>query len=196
MPFVRRKTRAPKGAEAVREALVSAVIRLLDRKSVAEISVKEIAAEARVNHGLVHRHFGSKEALVREAVERTNARIGREYPEERQASFTLALLRRRPEIARILARCCLDGPRDLLALAAPPPERMEKHLRPIRRLIARLGLEGRIDPNVLDAVGAAALFGWIVFKPLFEAGFPIPPDADERLAEIVALVDAFMDETS
>ncbi len=181
------------GSEAVREALIAAVLRLLDRRSLADISVRDIAAEAGVNHGLVHRHFGSKDALVREAIRRTNERIRSEHPALGQTRWTAALLRNRPEIARILARCCLDGPRDLLPLAAPPPDVLETYVAPVRAAMARLGLGDADDAYVINAAGCAALLGWVILRPLFESGWGLPADTDERFARIAAILDRLLD---
>lgn len=178
-------------AGATRSALIRAAIELLDRRSAADISVKDIAGRAGVNHGLVHRYFGSKEGLFREAFRRTHEDVRRTYPETGQAVFTVSLLEARPEIARILARCCLDGPRDLLELAAPAPAQLEVYVRPIRRALERAGLARALDPYVVNAAACAMLFGWIVFRPLFRTrGYGLPPDADERFAAIAALLDA------
>jgi AcrR family transcriptional regulator len=168
---------------------VAAVIRLMDRRSVAGISVKEIAAEAGVNHGLVHRYFGSKDGLIREAIVRTNERVNSGRRPQQHSLWFYRLLERSPEIARVLARCCLDGPRDLLPLAAPPPEVLERYVRPLREGLERLGLAGRIDPYVLNAMGVAALLGWVVFRPLFEAGFGLPEGAQLKGAEVARMLD-------
>jgi AcrR family transcriptional regulator len=180
-------------AEKTKEALIDAVIRLLGRRSVADISVRDIALEAGVNHGLVHRYFGSKERLIREAFVRTNASVHRSHLDRAPGSVTswsFDLLRRRPELARVVARCCLDGPRDVLELAGPPPERHASYLRPIRAALRRAGLEGRIDPAVVNAAGAAALLGWVVFRPLLEAGYKVPRDADDQMALLASLLDS------
>ncbi|HVY62998.1 MAG TPA: TetR/AcrR family transcriptional regulator [Planctomycetota bacterium] len=179
-------------AEETKERLIEAVIRLMDGRAVADISVKDIAAAAGVNHGLVHRYFGSKEALVREAVVRTNALVSGSAPQVGRATWMLRLLRERPEIARILARCCLDGPRDLLPLAAPPAEVREPYVAGIRRALAALGLGERApDPYVVNAAGCAAALGWVVFRPLFEQGFGLPPgpDADAQVEAMASFLD-------
>lgn len=178
------------GAEETKERLIAAVARLLDRRSVADLSVKEIAAAAGVNHGLVHRYFGSKENLVRESIARTNARISADIPRAGTAGWTFDLLRTHPELARILARCCIDGPHDLLAAAKPPPDRVELHSFQIGEALARFGLPGITDPHVLNALGLAAMLGWIVFRPLFDAGYRLPPDADARIEAIIDLIDS------
>jgi AcrR family transcriptional regulator len=180
-------------AVETKEALLAAVIRLLDRHSVADVSVKAIAAEAGVNHGLVHRYFGSKDGLVREAMQRTNARIYAALQPGSRSELCHALLQANPEVARIVARCCLDGPRDLLALAGPPAGALEAYVEPVRRALRLLGLEGQLDPYVVNAMAVSALLGWFVFRPLLDAGFGLPPDADEHGARLARLLDALIE---
>jgi AcrR family transcriptional regulator len=180
-------------AEETKEALVAAVIRLMDQRSVAEVTVKDIAAEAGVNHGLVHRYFGSKDNLVREPVVRTHEKVNQGRPAVGHSLWFYRLLMQQPEIARILARCCLDGPRDLLSLAEPPPELLESCVQPIREGLEKLGLAKLLDAHVLNAVGLAALLGWVVFRPLLESGFGLPKDTEEIGAQLARMADALME---
>ena len=55
----------PHGQRETVAALIDAAIALLAERGPAAVSVRDIATRAGVNHGLVHRHFGSKQALVR-----------------------------------------------------------------------------------------------------------------------------------
>ncbi len=50
----------PRGPDAVRNALIEATAKLCGERSPALVSVRDIAAEAGVNHGQVHHYFGSK----------------------------------------------------------------------------------------------------------------------------------------
>src|ERR1051325_9661060 len=103
--MVSRRKR-PRGAAATKDALVDAFLRLVARRPVADVSVRDVAAAARVNHGLVHRHFGSKEGLVRAAVaELSRLAFADERPGLTAGSF--ALLSEHPELPIIVARCCL-----------------------------------------------------------------------------------------
>jgi AcrR family transcriptional regulator len=184
--------KAPRSsADAVKEALVDAVIALLARRSAADISVRDIAKKARVNHGLVHRHFGSKDALVREAVRRTSAMINEARPTPPQMLWSHALFRERPDLAHVVARCCLDGPRDVLKLAALPRKARKAIHRSIEEALERMGIPG-VDAPTLNAFFVAGLLGWIVFRPLLDASFDLPRDADERLAKIATLVDSLL----
>jgi AcrR family transcriptional regulator len=51
-----------------RRALVDAAKRLLPARSPSTVTGRELAAEAGVNYGLVHHHFGGKDAVFREAL--------------------------------------------------------------------------------------------------------------------------------
>ena len=61
----RDRTKAPRGRDAVVEALIASATELFAERGTEGASVREVAAAAGVNHALVFRHFGSKERLVR-----------------------------------------------------------------------------------------------------------------------------------
>jgi AcrR family transcriptional regulator len=60
---------------AARRALLDAAERLLIDEGHAGITTRKVAAEAGVNHGLVHYYFGSIEELLFQAMERYTARL-------------------------------------------------------------------------------------------------------------------------
>ena len=64
-----------RGKNQAVEALIEAAIELTSRKGPEGFSVREVAALAGVNHGLVHRHFGGKSELIRAAMNAMGARI-------------------------------------------------------------------------------------------------------------------------
>ncbi len=98
----------PMGPDAVRDALVEATIELIVSKGMA-ISVREIAAKADVNHGLIHTYFGSKDGLFRAAFDHLNTRAARERDAHGFPPLDLAN-RRGGELAKALARVTLDAP--------------------------------------------------------------------------------------
>jgi AcrR family transcriptional regulator len=66
----------PTGArDAARTALLDAAERLLIEAGHAAITTRKVAAEAGVNHGLVHYYFGSIEELLFQAMERYTERL-------------------------------------------------------------------------------------------------------------------------
>ena len=180
-------TDSPRVAKT-KAALVSALLELWAERPVADISVREIARVAGVNHGLVHRHFGSKEGLVREAARVVGERFQTPVSEA-SLSHVVAQVERAPELARVIARCCLDGPHDALSIAVPPAEDLEELVAPIRPLLAALGLGDDVDPHVVNALSIAAVLGWHLYRPLLE-GLALPEDADAQLARFVERVDA------
>jgi AcrR family transcriptional regulator len=63
-PSDTRKRRQPLSRELSEQRLIEATIVLLKTHTVSEISVRQVAHEADVNHGLVHSYFGSKSGLM------------------------------------------------------------------------------------------------------------------------------------
>jgi AcrR family transcriptional regulator len=61
--------------EAAKGALLDAAERLLVETGSAGVTTRRLAAEAGVNHGLVHYYFGSVEELLFQAMERFTARL-------------------------------------------------------------------------------------------------------------------------
>jgi AcrR family transcriptional regulator len=61
---VKKKRRPSLSKEASQQRLIEATVHLLKSHTVADLSVRQIAHEADVNHGLVHSYFGSKGSLL------------------------------------------------------------------------------------------------------------------------------------
>jgi AcrR family transcriptional regulator len=111
-------------AAATRESLLSAARSLIARDGVAAVSTRDIAAAAGANQALVYRYFGSKEALLLEALEQTEPdstiadtpladlshtllrrAIDPEAPAEARASSMTALVAgASTELVRVIAR--------------------------------------------------------------------------------------------
>ena len=64
-----------KGRREATEALLDAAERMLVRDGYAGITTRKVAAEAGVNHGLVHYYFGSMEELLLQVLERFTGRL-------------------------------------------------------------------------------------------------------------------------
>lgn len=68
------KTRKPRKAVtygAGREALLNAAVRVVARGGLRKLTYRAVAEEAGVTHGLVVHHFGSRDALIEEALAHT-----------------------------------------------------------------------------------------------------------------------------
>src|SRR3954447_25722397 len=64
----RRSTAAtglgPRGREEVVDAIIDATIELCKTGGPDKVTLRRVAEQANVNYGLVHRHFGTKTAVV------------------------------------------------------------------------------------------------------------------------------------
>jgi len=74
------RTLPARGRTEVRNALLDAAAALFAARGVAAVSVRDVAAHAGVNHGLVHRHFGSKHALFTAVLDRGAREIASTTP--------------------------------------------------------------------------------------------------------------------
>jgi AcrR family transcriptional regulator len=158
----------PYGAEAVRKAVVTAAIDLFARQGPTTVSIRQIAAHAGVNHGLVHRHFGSKEALLTLILDELSAELAASdlaVGPDRDGAWSRAFRATRKQNAywRILGHLMLEG--------LPLPE-LQPHFPLIRRMVTATAArqsEGRIDPSLdpraVTAIGAAFSLGWLMFAP-------------------------------
>lgn len=76
----------PRGKEEVKTALFEAAAHCFAERGITATSVREIAARAQVNHGLVHRHFGSKDellkALLKKLADDVNERLNQYFGDD------------------------------------------------------------------------------------------------------------------
>jgi AcrR family transcriptional regulator len=170
----RRAARAssPRGRDAVRTALLDAAATLFAERGPAAVSVRDVAAAAGVNHGLVHRHFGSKEALVAGVLERMAHEIALAVPARGLDAAAVEELfgaaARRPGYWRILAWAILSGERPSALQAEFPTVR--RLVDAVRRGYGSAALAPGFDPAVVAGASVALVLGWLLFEPfLLEA---------------------------
>lgn len=188
-----RKTTRPTGKDDVMTAILDAATALFAAKGVAGVSVRDIAAKANVNHGLVHRHFGSKENLRLQVqnhlMEKINADIGE--PENYQDAFRrgVAALRKNEAFWKVLARTFLDGQFEGDVQSAFP------FLRKMTAIITQAQKDGtfdtRTDPRLLVAGGTAMVLGLLVFENYLLPGTGLDGEPAETAQN--AILQAFME---
>lgn len=95
-----RYTRLPEDLR--RDAILAAAFRAVSRKSIAGITIRDVAAEAEVSAGLLHHHFGSKEVLLRDLLGWLGRRILSSdfHPEPSSDARSSILMLVRHEIGR------------------------------------------------------------------------------------------------
>lgn len=165
----------PVGKEEVVEAVLTAASALFAEKGPAATSIREVATRAGVNHGLVHRHFGSKRQLLAATLQHLadTAAAVREAGapiEELEAAHDLQL--------RVMVRSTLDGfPIEELQERKPGMAWLLEQVRP--------GHADERDARLAAAHAIALQLGWRLMGPSLRAGFGLDgmSDADMR-AEI------------
>jgi AcrR family transcriptional regulator len=166
-------------------ALLDAAGRQLADRGVAGVSVRSVAAAAGVNHGLVHRHFGSKDALVGAVLDDLAARIADHAAADPDWPLGTPDDEVLDRFWRVLARSILDG--DAAA--------QQRHHPTMAALVARLRARGLDDgaARLAAAQAAAATLGWLLFEPFLEAATGLDPTAREaNRAAMRAAVDRLL----
>lgn len=175
-----------------KEALILAAIRVVARGGLRNLTYRAVAAEAGVTHGLVAHHFGSRDALLEQALEyslqrsvdtsmletgtgrvedfaATLADVVEAGPDMQAFQFELALeSRRRPELLRYVEQL------------------YETYRAATRRELARLGITDESTANVVFAALDGLVFQQISVgdKAATHAGV----DRLHRMIEAVRMV--------
>ena len=146
------------------------------------VTVREVAARAKVNHGLVHTYFGSKQQLVTAALDEMNRRAAQEMDEAGFPPPDLAS-RRGGELGKAIARVRLDMGSDLFS-SHPVTSRWRDALTRTRP---------DLDPDEIQAmvaIAAAMGLGWAVFGEHICESLGLGVDGraslDKRVTELVA----------
>lgn len=167
----------PVGKAAVMRALQTAALTLLAERGM-QFSIRQVAELACVNHGLVHRHFGSKEALLTAAIADRNRTL---HLQIKDNSSTLDLSARGgPVTATILARLILDNATSLI----------DDHTASAA-IVARAAIQvvdtDPLTPEHRAALANAIVLGWTVFGnyTLQAAGASTSNEAESALRTIV-----------
>ncbi len=160
----------PTGRDEVVAAILESAAELFAERGPAATSIRDVAARARVNHGLVFRHFGNKEQLVAAVLNDQAANLSK------LIETGTAL----PEIAtagtrqlRVLSRALLDGyPVAELQTSFPAAVRLLDEVRPQH--------ESEDAARLATAHAVALLLGWQLFEPFIRSAIGVhdlPEDA-------------------
>lgn len=177
---------APRGREAVKEALLESAAALFAEQGIARVSVRDIAARARVNHGLVHRHFGTKEELVRAVMEKLAGELAcvSRQSGETATSRLLPLMGALGDsrYVRVLARALLDGAEvPDLQVRFPVVGAMLDAAQAARE---SGDLREEVDPKMAVAITVALGLGWLHFERFVIASVGLEGSPEALRAEL------------
>jgi AcrR family transcriptional regulator len=101
-----RRADAPVGKDEVVAAVLRSAADLFAEQGLAATSIRDIAARSKVNHGLIHRHFGSKDGLVAAVLDHLGQHLAGLLAENAEGSKVADAIDRQ---LRVLAYASLDG---------------------------------------------------------------------------------------
>ncbi|WNG94453.1 TetR/AcrR family transcriptional regulator [Mycobacterium sp. ITM-2016-00318] len=96
----------PVGKDEVVAAVIRSAADLFAERGLAATSIRDVAARSRVNHGLIHRHFGSKDALVAAVLDHLGQHLAQLLADGADGSAFADAVDRQ---LRVLAYASLDG---------------------------------------------------------------------------------------
>lgn len=162
----------------MRQALIASAIELFADRGPAAVTVREIADDAGVNHGLVHHYFGSKDGLLTAALDALSVQAADEIAATHDLTVTYATGRAIERHGRILAFLLLDS-RD--------PADIKIDFPAMGALIARMREQG-VPLRVARERGAQVVglvLGWQLFQPFLTraAGLDLSGSSRQRLLD-------------
>jgi AcrR family transcriptional regulator len=171
---VRARTDSPRaGAPLGRAEVVAAVLEsaadLFAERGPAATSIRDIAARSSVNHGLIHRHFGSKDRLVGAVLDHLGQRLAELLAAGAEGRTISEAVDRQ---LRVLAHTSLDG-YSIGELQSRFPT-MELLLESVR---ARHSTE--LGARLAAAHTIALQLGWCLFGDFLRASTGLE-DLDDR----------------
>lgn len=184
----------PAGRDEIVEALLAAADRLFSQTGPADVSLRGIAREANVNHGMVHRHFGTRDDLVERLLERGAVRWT--ATAEQADDFLASLAPIMSDAAeaeasagtwlRLLAWSLLSGKNERSS------EVQRRYSKSLDLLPAMLHDDDPQDAAITTAAALALVFGWRFFHPYIRAALhldTLPFDqVHERVREKLPLL--------
>jgi TetR/AcrR family transcriptional regulator, repressor for neighboring sulfatase len=170
----------PTGRDEVIAAILDSAAELFAERGPLAAAIRDIAARARVNHGLVFRHFGTKEQLVAAVLDHLAARHSALIDAHAPTADIEAAAERQ---LRVVARALLDGfPVGQLQTSFPGAARLIDEIRP----------QHRSDQAArLAAANAIALrIGWQLFEPFLRSATGLHDMAETKLRESISAESA------
>lgn len=178
----------PTGKQEVITALLRSATELFAERGPGAVSVRDVASHAKVNHGLVHRHFGSKDGLVRAVLDRLVADLRERHTRGVYKDGIRGALY--DEIAanetylRVLARALLDGHTEWLGEGSFPL--IGTAVTQLKGAMKR-GEVSEGDAQAMVASYAAVVLGWLVFEPFIAAATGMKGSSKTRRRRMLTL---------
>lgn len=173
---------------STRDALLASAIELFAEHGPASVSIRDVARHAGMNHGLLHRHFGSKEALIAEAIDVGVASLmpGVRAPGGFDIDRVVHVMHHDPIPARLIARTLVDDIAIRSVRVRYPV--MEGLLALARDQPADSRPPGLDDPRIAAAVTASMVAGSVIWGPAIRTVGSFDNDVQAALTDVSRLL--------
>jgi len=163
-------------ARSAREALLAAAVELFAEHGPASVSIRDIARYAGVNHGLVHRHFGSKVDLLAEAIEVGSGSLqsGAFAPGGFDIDGAVHAMHHGSPSARTIARLLVDAV--AVGRVRPRYPVLDGLVGLLRQLPADERPPGLSEPRLAAAAAVSLVVGSVIWGPGLRDAFGIAHD--------------------
>jgi AcrR family transcriptional regulator len=168
----------------VAAAILEAATDLFAERGPAATSIRDIATRSKVNHGLVFRHFGTKEQLVGAVLDHLGADLTDLLQSGAGADVVDKALDRQ---MRVMARTVLDG---------YPAEQLQKRFPNVAGMLdaVRPRHDNEVDARLAVANALALQIGWRLFAPILRSATGLDELSDAELrqaldAEVARIVE-------
>lgn len=162
-----KEVKAPRGKEQVQRALIDAGIKLFSERGMSNVSVRDLAEEAGVNHSLLFRHFGNKDGLIKAVFEERFNRMGvfnsTEITDgEQMLETSIRAVMQDEQLWRLMTFAALEG-EDSILRSIPSPY-IASTLKELEKSQRKGAIYDGVEAPVLLASGFALGLGWAVFR--------------------------------
>ena len=187
----------PRGREAIIEAILQATEELLAKHNPTEISLRQIAKSANINHSLIHRYFGTKENVILAVHDRIINKLGEQFSAIESLDGNIEKLfkinEKNPSRRILLARAMLDG---------ADPHLIRHHFPTIQQLIELIKKKKsetaeptEYDAETLAAFLAGAVMGWFLYEPFLLASTGLEKkDKNKVHSQIIKILEKIAEE--
>ena len=161
---------------SARDALLVAAVELFAERGPASVSLRDVARHAGVNHGLIHRHFGSKDDLLAEAIDVGSGSLvsGASAPQGFDIDDVVHAMYHGSPSPRTIARALVDD----IAIGQVRPRYpvLRGLLALVRQVPADARPPGLADPRAAVAAATSLVVGSVLWGPGLRVAFGLHDD--------------------
>ena len=169
---------------STRDTLLASAIELFSQRGPASVSIRDVARHAGLNHGLLHRHFGSKDALIAEAIDVGVGSLmpGALAPGGFDIDQVVQVMHDDPVPARLIARTVVDGI-DIGSVRTRYPV-MDGVLALARRVPAESRPPSATDPRIAAVAAAWMVGGSVIWGPSLQETWGFHDEVRSAMADL------------